>query len=154
MSIHWQKLDTAGRIAAIREVWIPGCTSTQIASCLEGATRNSIIGMYHRHPTSLSDRPLPSRSTAKEPSRAKKAVKRSPVTFLFNDGPKAKPLPKPREMLFEHRLCGRPLMLLQPRQCKWPVNESAGRGEPHLFCGLATEKTYCAVHAERARQAA
>lgn len=164
--IHWRQLTTKGRIDAIRDVWVPGCSTAQIAAHMEGATRNAIIGMYHRFPNSLTDRPLVSRGIAGNTSKAREEKKRkqSPeansLGFLWRDiaghpfrAQKAAPkLPAPKTTASEHRLCGKPLMLLQAKECKWPVNEAA-RGELHLFCAMPTEGTYCEHHKMRAYQA-
>ena len=150
--IHWRQLTTKGRIDAIRDVWVPGCSTAQIAAHMEGATRNAIIGMYHRFPNSLTDRPLVSRGIAGNTSKAREKKKRNALTFLFAEKVVPKPLPAPRTTASEHRLCGKPLMLLQAKECKWPVNE-AERGELHLFCAMPTEGTYCEHHKMRAYQA-
>ena len=41
-----------------------------------------------------------------------------------------------------------PLMMLEARECRWPVNNAAP-GEEHLFCGLEADGPYCAHHAAR-----
>ncbi|TGQ11208.1 hypothetical protein EN858_14900 [Mesorhizobium sp. M4B.F.Ca.ET.215.01.1.1] len=48
-------------------------------------------------------------------------------------------------------VCGKPLMMLNANECRWPVND-AGRDELHLFCGHPTETSYCEHHASRAVQ--
>lgn len=152
--IHWKELDSQGRIDAIRAVWFPGCSTREIAASLVGTTRNAVIGMYHRFPNSLTDKPLVKRGIIDEVAAKsrKDRKRRAPVTFLFADKT-SKPLPPLVEIAFEHRLCGKPLMMLQSSECRFPVNEASGE-DLHLFCALPADGSYCGHHRQRAHQPA
>lgn len=147
-STQWRSLDTQGRIEAIREVWFPGCSSAKIAAKLGGVTRNAVIGIYHRFPNSLTDMPLASRGPIGNIVERKKKPRAS-VTFLFADKT-SKPLRAAPIFAEEASLCGKPLMMLKAKECRWPVND-ADVGDSHLFCGLPAEGSYCHHHAARAR---
>lgn len=146
-STQWRSLDTQGRIEAIRQVWFPGCSTTQIAAKLGGVTRNAVIGIYHRYPNSLVDVPLSKRGVVGDLAERKK--RRASVTFLFSDKT-SKPLRADPIFAEESSLCGKPLMMLKAKECRWPVNEPEA-DELHLFCGMAAEGSYCHHHKARAR---
>lgn len=150
-STQWRSLDTQGRIDAIRQAWFPGCSTAKIAAQLEGVTRNAIIGMYHRFPNSLIDKPLVSRGPIGNIAERKK--RRAPVTFLFADKT-SKPLKAAPVVAEEAILCGKPLMMLKAQECRWSVNEACGGDDLHLFCGLPAEGSYCGHHRMRAHQPA
>lgn len=150
MTAHWRELGTLGRIEAIRSVWFPGCSTSQIAANFHDVTRNAIIGIYNRYGRShLSDKPLTARSPINKAGVEKKQrrIVRAPANFkpaaLF------KLIPEPVKVATETNLCGKPLMMLQARECRWPVNDPEPMGI-HLFCGLDADGAYCAHHRSRA----
>ncbi len=151
--IHWKQIGTMGRIDAIRQVWFSGCSTAQIAAHFEGATRNAVIGIYHRYGLShLFDKPLVARSAINDAGRKskKRRIARPAINFLAP----SKPLPEPVEAPTEARLCGKPLTMLQAKECRWPVNNAVG-DEVHLFCAIPADRMYCAHHIGRAyREAA
>ena len=132
---NWKALSTAGKIDAIREFWFSGCSTAQIAANLEGATRNAVIGMYHRFPNSLTDKPLVSRGIADDvAAKARKDRRRSNAFLSVFEAKESKPLAAPPVIAEESILCGKPMMMLGPKECRWAIN-SAERDELHLFCG-------------------
>lgn len=155
MSLHWKSLPTSDKIEAIKTVWIPEASASEIASCFNGATRNAIIGVYHRYTSELAGHPLrtPSRlmravRQRRDPSHSEGAVRqrRDPAiklkphaTYTMREAPVS---------VGEAHLCGKPLVMLEHKECKFPVNE-AEQGGLHLFCGLPTEGSYCAHHKMR-----
>jgi len=147
---QWRTMDTQGRIEAIRQAWFPGCSSAKIAAQLEGVTRNAIIGMYHRFPNSLTDKPLVSRGPVGNIAERKKKSRAS-VTFLFA-AKTSKPMKAAPIFAEESALCGKPLVMLMAHECRWPVNDSE-RDELHLFCGMPAEGSYCAHHKLRSYRA-
>lgn len=155
MSVHWKSLDTLGRIEAIRSVWFSGCSTAQIAANLGGVTRNAIIGMYHRYPNSLTDKPLTKHGAVGDVAAQKrKGNRRKASLFPFQLVTKtSKPMAPPVETEFEHRLVGKPLWILKASECRFPVNDAA-RDEVHLFCSLPAEQNrpYCAGHRVRAHR--
>jgi GcrA cell cycle regulator len=147
MSIHWRQLDTTGRIQAIRSVWVAGCTSKEIAAHFDGATRNAVIGMYHRYPNSLIDKPLAPGHVVYDPGTQKIRRRRSSTAFPTANK-LSKPLVAPPIVASEQHVCGKTMMMLKRQQCKWPVNDP-DKADLHLFCGIATRTIYCEVHAVR-----
>lgn len=150
--IHWKELTREGRIEAIRSVWFPGCSTAQIAANFKDVTRNAIIGMYHRFPNSLTDKPLRSHAAADADKKHKNRRARATMRFLPSHAI-SKPLPQPVEIAFEHRLCGKPLMMLQSGECRFSVNDASGE-DLHLFCALPADGAYCHHHKSRAHQPA
>jgi hypothetical protein len=148
--IHWRELTTHGKIDAIRGVWFAGCSTAQIAANLMGVTRNAIIGMYHRFPNSLIDMPLTARGPIgpRHETREKRlrGIRKSRGEMSPHH---RKPLPEPKFVATEVHLCGKPLMMLQAKECRWSVNDATGY-ELHLFCALPAEGTYCHHHKLRA----
>jgi len=146
-------MSTAEKIEAVRMAWYSGTSAREIAAHFNGATRNAVIGLYGRYPDLLTETPLkkPTKSviamvkakangnyTVRTPSKTRpKQPTIEPETFVP---------PEPRGL--EWHVCGKPLMLLGPHQCKWPINEAAV-GEAHLFCSAPAEKSYCEAHHAR-----
>lgn len=146
--IHWREIGTLAKIEAIREVWFPGCSTAQIAAHFNDVSRNAIIGIYNRYgPTHLADKPLNARSPINKAGvERKKRVVARVVKFRGS-----KPLPELVERAVEYRLCGKPLMMLEARECRFPVNEAEGE-DIHLFCGRPAERSYCDHHHGRVFQ--
>lgn len=140
----WKHMGTQGRIDAIRATWKDGSSASQIAAHFHGVSRNAIIGIYNRYGTThLVDKPLrsPIRThAAKKPKRRVLKIKPSPM----------RPLPKPDPLFVanEFHLCGKPMMMLQAKECRFAVNDAEG-DELHLFCGMPAERSYCAHHHAR-----
>lgn len=149
MAIHWREIGTADKIEAIRKVWFPGCSTSQIAAHFNNVSRNAIIGIYNRYgQTHLADKPLNARSPINKAGveKKKRLVFRAPANFKTS-----KPMPEAIERAVEYRLCGKPLMMLHAHECRWPVNDASGE-DVHLFCGMPAERSYCEHHHGRAMQ--
>jgi len=145
--MHWKELGTQGRIDAIRAVWVPGCSTRQIAAHFKDATRNAIIGIYNRYgDTHLVDKPLRSKLAIGAERKSRKRPE--PGTSLFKVRT-SKPLPRATEEAGEAQLCGKPMMMLQAKECRWTVND-ASPDELNLFCGRPSEASYCSHHVRRA----
>ena len=141
--IHWRSLGTEDKIEAIRTVWFPGATSREIAAHFDGATRNAVIGIYGRYPDKLMHHPLPAHKRVEREEKQGRMVSLRPRSSLP---------PRPlRVVTNETALCGKPLLMLKARECRWPVNDAA-RDEIHLFCGLPADGPYCQHHKIRAVQ--
>lgn len=153
MQVNWRSLTAQGRIDCIRSVWFPGCSTAQIAANFMDVTRNAIIGMYHRFPNSLTDKPLMKRGIVDDVAAESRRKRRAPVTLLFAGKRASKPLPEAADEPTEARLCGKPLVMLQAKECRWVVNEAVGDAL-HLFCARPTERTYCSHHKVRAHRGA
>lgn len=140
MSMHWVDLTTEARIEAIKAVYEPGMSASEIAASIGGPTRNAIIGMYGRYSKQLEQFPLrPFRTCSTKPRTGRKLPKRKKPNTPF--------IP---EAVFEptysgDQTCGRPIVMLDSRQCRWPVND-ADRGELHLFCGAPSDGVFCPHH--------
>ena len=146
MSIHWRQLSTAEKIEAVKSTWFAGISAREIAAHFNGATRNAVIGLYDRYPDDLASAPL------NRPKGAGRAEARAKTgrNFIIRKPSERKPFsPAPIiEPAGEYHVCGRPLMMLGARQCKWPVN-NAEVGETHLFCCMPANGSYCEAHAAR-----
>lgn len=136
MSMHWQRLDTDGKIDAIRTVWRDGMSASQIAAHFDGATRGAVVGMYDRWREDLKACPL------------RPGIKRT-VTRYRARRTVAKVIAEAPFVATEQHLAGIPMMMLGAQQCRFAVND-AEIGETHLFCGLPSEGSYCGHHAMRA----
>jgi hypothetical protein len=137
-------MDTAAKIEAVKSVSEPGMSASQIASYFDGATRNAIIGLFHRHALVFEGK---ARLRTRTDTAARIAVaKRGRIKSR-----KSAPLPSVELHKTETHLCGRPLFDLKAKECRWSVNE-AEPSELHLFCGMPTETTYCQHHTSRAHR--
>lgn len=138
--IHWREMGTQGRIDAIRSVWSPGCSSAMIAANFSDVSRNAIIGIYARYGrTHLADTPL------RSPILAFGSRKPKQRTYAVKVPAMQAPRPSAPEMT-EHHLAGKPMMMLEAKECRFPVNDAVGE-ELHLFCARPAERSYCAFHA-------
>lgn len=143
----WSNLTTDQRISAIRDIYEPGMNSTAISAHFKGASRNAIVGMYHRYPDRFTDKPLPTAAKYIEAKRKRHASK--PLKQIAR-----KPVETREPLPTRNRpsTVGRPLVAIYAGMCKWAVND-AEPGEVHLFCGAPTERVYCAGHSRLAYSA-
>ncbi|TGR82325.1 hypothetical protein EN866_34845 [Mesorhizobium sp. M2D.F.Ca.ET.223.01.1.1] len=151
--MHWRQLSTAEKIEAVKSTWFSGISAREIAAHFNGATRNSIIGLYGRYPEQLNQTPLkkPTKSViamAKANTGRNFTVRKPSTHRPSMIALEAEPFVAP-EPVYEHHLCGKPMMMLGHRECRWVVNDAAV-GETHLFCSMPTEKTFCEAHQARA----
>lgn len=147
MTIHWRQMSTAEKIGAVKTAWYSGISAREIAAHFDGATRNSVIGLYGRYPDDLAATPLkkPTKSViAMVDAKARRNYTvRAPGTVRPADRNTA-----PAVLAYEWHVCGKPLVRLCAKQCKWPVNDAAV-GETHLFCSAPAEGSYCETHTKR-----
>lgn len=152
------------RVEQLKKLWHEGLSAGVIAQRW-GISRSAVIGKVHR----LG---LPGRATSKAkrmskklhlPIRPPRLVTQNPtvsdsikqlrrLSAEMREVP-TMPLPVPPEA-FEGREASRGVALLEldPNGCRWPVNESSSRDDPHLFCNAERMegKSYCEAHFCRA----
>ncbi|WP_159585956.1 GcrA family cell cycle regulator [Chelativorans xinjiangense] len=80
--LHWKDLDTPGKIDAIKAVHEHGMSARKIAQEIPGASRNSIIGMYHRHANKLVGFALPSGPGTITTKKRKGAQAEAIISFI------------------------------------------------------------------------
>jgi hypothetical protein len=158
MSVHWKSLNTDGKIEAIKAIWEPKMSASDVAERFENVTRNAIIGLFHRHRDKLNPCVLKGRSGTGLDARglprkpgARKAKQPKRNKFKQTTVVHYKPLYRPAPIrLWDDGVpsVGRPIMDLHGHQCRWPVN-NAKPDELHLFCGLPSRGSYCAHHKAR-----
>ncbi|MCO6407339.1 GcrA family cell cycle regulator [Hoeflea alexandrii] len=158
MTIHkdWRIMDPAEKIAAIKRVYEPGYSASQIASLIPGAVRNGIISIYHRKASEFVNCPLlprqggnGQRKKRPEKQRAPRIVRTSTIKAALAPRRKASE-PKPPKPVAEPVINPEFRMIalidLGRDECKWPVE---GAGEHARFCGCVTHepgKSYCEFH--------
>lgn len=160
MSIHWKNLDTAGKVEAIRSIYVPGMTAKGIAVAIGGGvTRNAIIGLYTRNGPYLADCPLTGKPAGKSmsiPAQLARAKADRPTGAKIKRGKAVRGGTVSRARLRVVRtepaiVCAEvepplniSLMDLERHHCRWPVTDDG----PHLFCGRdrADGSSYCAGH--------
>jgi len=141
------------RIERMKALWADGLSAKRVAELMDdGATRASVLGKLDRLGLLKSNRVIPSRKP-KAPKVFKEKAKRvtlpplpmhgnvltADTKLLKSDVWLALPetTPIPLHDLGEFPRAG------HIGKCRWPIGEN-----PTLFCGCATEKTYCAAHAK------
>lgn len=158
MTFHWKHLTTEQRIEAIKAVYTFGASASEIAAALGGVTRNSVIGMYGRHQTALSDCPLGGGVRRVADGKHKLACRpkaerkpKRPVRLPDLSAPRPVRAPSPLPPTVDYVSRDVPLLDLAPSDCRWPTNDAA-RGEQHLFCGHTRLLGYswCERHYSRA----
>lgn len=141
--MEWSGLNKHEKAAEIRRVYEPGMSAAQIAAFFRGATRQSIIGLYHRTPDLRKSHPLLDPTSATRAHQRKRAPRqlRAP-TRIYPPAPKPEPKPVP---IYEGAL-NLALEYLNRGMCYWPMND----GGPFLFCGCASSGKYCDYHSLKA----
>ena len=141
----WSDMDTQ----TLTLLWGQGKSATEIMNALGGdVTRNAVIGKVHRLK-------LPGRMDPRAGSNPPKPKKPRPVPMAKAKRVTLPPLPINGPVLTsDTKLLKSAAWLALPGtepktltdlgvgECRWPIGEN-----PTLFCGCATEKTYCAAHA-------
>jgi GcrA cell cycle regulator len=140
---------TEERIALLQKLWGQGYSASQIASQLQGVTRNAVIGKIHRlgkRPEGQITRPRPARATA-HPGRRPAAV----------EARRAAPQPQPE---WTDRPFRRAALLEEPglattatleaHMCRWPIGDPDEAG--FSFCGRSADgvRPYCQGHSRLA----
>ena len=137
---------TPEREKKLRELWKKGHSASQIASMLEGTTRNAVIGKAHR----LN---LEARNTSRKSEiKTNKPVNSSPENKNQKIGRKAKFKALLLDKNFEKE---NPIKFheITDKACRWPI------GHPHesnfYFCGRTPMEKfpYCKLHVLYAFQA-
>ena len=106
-------------ITKVKTLWEEGYSSSAIAKALgEGLTKNAVIGKIHRLKVA--------RNTVQNIATAK--ISLPPIVELLPY------IGQPK-----------PLEILGPQECRYPVNTPEDGGL-HLFCAAPTETVYCENH--------
>lgn len=111
--------------ATIADMLRNKCSAGTIAGYF-GKSRNAIIGLVTRDPV-LAE--IGFNCGRGKGSRGGKSI----------------PASQPTTYGLPVNTVGRPLMAMGHSQCRWPVND-AEPGELHLFCGQASDGSYCPQH--------
>ena len=154
---------TEGRIAKLTELWGSGSSASQIATALNcGFTRNAVIGKVTRLKLTRDPNAKPKPRAPKPKAQPKPNPMGSLEGHRHNvikgvqgaqKSGKAVPLESPLKARLKAAQDANasarrvPIMDLEPRQCRYAVND-AGQGEEHLFCGAPAKpgSSYCAAH--------
>lgn len=138
---------TSARERLLAKLVEEGCTAQQVAAELPGFSRSAIIGKAKRLKLKwrLADRPPRTQEEHNKRKRDRRQETRAA------GGPPAIRIPgqpgAPRErptIVLAPEMRQLTFMELELNQCRWPIDASA-RGS-NLFCGAATQETYCPFH--------
>lgn len=142
-STNWLDLDTAQRLDAIRRVYTPGMSLSHIASKIAGATRNGVVGYFHRNPDLARDCPL-RRAVHVGIKKPRPTGPKIPVAR------KSKPMPVFDVPASEPVSLNLTIDRFTHRSCKWPTSRADEIGLTY-FCGHPREidRSYCAYHQKR-----
>ena len=169
MNIHviQKRGNTEARLDYIKQVYIPGMSSAQIAGAIlrkfgDDMSRRAIIGLYYRYAAELAGYPLPpgvkaisrsERMRAKQTRQNEARRERRRLDRISQpDRPKPKQErkkrpPAPRVMsdpeLYDATASLKTLWQLEAKECKWPIT---GAGSDTLFCAHESDGTYCQHH--------
>jgi GcrA cell cycle regulator len=141
------------RVELLRKLSGEGLSASQIAARL-GITRNAALGKLHR--LGLSAPRAPKRSGISKPTRVRPPTLAKPVIEMRRLAEKMRAVdPFPAAILptvppSETGVPGVSLIDLAPNGCRFPVNSSASKDDPHLFCNAQQQpgSAYCpACHA-------
>lgn len=137
----WKKED----IETVRELAAKGMTSAQIASHFYRVSKNSIIGLCHRHKIKLLTTNFGGRSIANA-RIADKRKREAQKGLLAEKKAKKPPMELPRELPVPHKKGQKTIMQLGYRDCRavlGPVN-----GTRTIYCGDETVegKSWCPTH--------
>lgn len=143
-SASWLDMDSPQRLDAIRRVYTPGMSLSHIASRIAGATRNGVVGYFHRNPDLARDCPLSRIGMGSKKSRPRPTGPKIPMVR------KSKPMP-----VFDVPVCEPVSLNMTINQftaysCKWPTSRADEIGLTY-FCGHPREpgRPYCPYHQRR-----
>lgn len=144
-SANWLDMDSQQRLSAIRRVFSPGMSLTHIAFCIAGATRNGVVGYFHRNPELAIQCPLtrPSHAGSKK-SRPRPTGPKIPTVR------KSKPMPVSDAPASEPVSMNLTIDQFTANSCKWPTSRTDEIGLTY-FCGHPRDpdRSYCAYHQRR-----
>jgi GcrA cell cycle regulator len=141
---------TEERIALLQKLWGQGYSASQIASQLQGVTRNAVIGKIHR----LGKRPdgaLPRAARAAAPAGRRPAA--AEARHAAPQQPQQQPdwtdRPFRRAALLEEPGLAT-TTTLEAHMCRWPIGDPDEAG--FSFCGRSADgaRPYCQGHARLA----
>lgn len=138
---------TDERVELLQKLWGQGYSASQIASQLQGVTRNAVIGKIHR----LSKRSQAKAARVRTGALAAPAARRRPA--LNSAAPEARRLAPPDWALRPHHRATvheepglATSTTLGAHMCRWPI----GDPDTHdfTFCGRSSEdgRPYCEGH--------
>jgi GcrA cell cycle regulator len=135
MAVDW----TEENLNLLRTLWREGKTAEKIATYIDGATKNAIVGKVNR----LG---LPQRRVGPAPSR--RDANFNPM-FMPNPNRKRKKAAakaKPQSHLKAFGTPVKSLLDLKPKQCRWPLNDP--QDDDFHFCAAEREGSgpYCKEH--------
>ncbi len=137
---------TEERVALLQRLWGQGYSASQIASQLEGVSRNAVIGKIHR----LGKQTGPK---AARPRRqySVTTARRRPVAEVRRTTPAAEWTLRPHHRpAFVEEPGLATCTTLKAHMCRWPIGDPDEAG--FSFCGQPAEGTrpYCQGHARLA----
>ena len=140
---------TEERIALLQKLWGQGMSASQIATQLQGVTRNAVIGKIHRlgkRPEGASASPRPTRAFSPPARRAvapeaRRAAPQQPQDWTARPFRRAALLETPGLATST---------TLEARMCRWPIGDPDEQG--FSFCGRSAEgsRPYCQGHSRLA----
>lgn len=143
MKARWEPRATAHNIEAIRAVWQPDMSASDLGAAL-GCSRNAIVGFFNRHREALEPcRLRPRTAIYAEKAEPKPRVKAPKLAVV-----QVAPLPEPTTSPEDPICPGIKLTMLNRHRCAYPINTPPPRTDGHLFCGQPTRQgsSYCGYH--------
>jgi GcrA cell cycle regulator len=137
---------TEERVALLQRLWGQGYSASQIASQLEGVSRNAVIGKIHRLGKQTGPKaPRPRRPFAATTARRRSAseVRRAPAPADWGAPPR-------HRSVFAEAPGLATCTTLKAHMCRWPIGDPDDAG--FSFCGQPAEgsRPYCQGHARLA----
>ena len=133
---------TEERIAVLRRLRAEGLSAGQIASQMDGVSRNAVIGKLHR-----MNRPEEGGPATGRPGKAKPAATPQPAAI---DGQGPAPARSAALAVLAEEPGLATFSTLEAHMCRWPIGDPMA--DDFSFCGqaLALGRPYCAQHARAA----
>ncbi|MGZ3276169.1 MAG: GcrA family cell cycle regulator [Caulobacteraceae bacterium] len=152
---------TEERIALLQKLWGQGYSASQIATQLQGVTRNAVIGKIHRlgkRPETSTPRARPA-VAASHARRRPAAVEARRATTKPLPQPISQPMsqPQPEWAVRPFRRAALPsepglatCATLEANMCRWPIGDPDEAG--FSFCGRSVDgqRPYCHGHSRLA----
>jgi GcrA cell cycle regulator len=132
---------TEERVALLERLWGQGFSASQIASQLQGVSRNAVIGKIHR----LGKRNGP--AARSRPAFAAGPARRRPAAEARRPGSVEAFVRPRRPMLIEEEPGLATSITLTAHMCRWPIGDPDDAS--FSFCGQTAEggRPYCQGHA-------
>lgn len=133
-------------VAIVRQMYVDGCTYTEIAQALGLASRSAVAGLVNRHCPDLVGTRQPGRKTPEQLDQIRNSAASRPAPAPRPVVLKAVPASKPKPVVIV-ATASDPVLFVAATGCRWPLWEPSASLDDKRVCGASCGRhTYCQTH--------